>query len=450
MLRIYLLAMLATWLAVGSATADPKDYLDKPAAWFLEEEARQIAANILSFQSELGGWPKNVDTSANQYEGDRRDLDPTYDNGATTDELRFLALMHAATNDIVYQTAFDLGLDYVFQGQYPNGGWPQRYPSGNDYHRHITFNDNAMVRLLEFVRQVATEEGYAFVDEARRNAAGDAFERGIACILQCQIVVNDTLTAWCAQHDEVDFRPRSARSYELATLSGSESVGIVRLLMSIDSPSPEIVQAVEASVEWFKRARLAGIRVVQEEDEEGPDGLNRVVVEDPLAPPLWARFYDIGTNQPVFADRDGVPKSALADIGYERRNGYAWYGGWPQKLLEDEYPAWETRLNAMTAVEQAADGLPEDSALLQNYPNPFNPHTTIEYRIDGFVPVELNVYDALGQKIRTLVDAPQGPGRYRLQWDGRTDGGIAVSSGVYIYRLTAGTHQETRQLVLIK
>jgi len=62
------------------------------------------------------------------------------------------------------------------------------------------------------------------------------------------------------------------------------------------------------------------------------------------APPLWARFYEIGTNKPLFADRDGVAKYDLEDIGYERRNGYAWYGTWPAKLLSDEYPAWKTRV----------------------------------------------------------------------------------------------------------
>ena len=332
---------------VGAAAASPKDYLDKPAAWFAANEAQQIAANILSYQSDLGGWPKNKNTTE-PYQGDRQDLKPTYDNRATTDELRFLARIYTTTNNPVYQTAFDLGLDYIFQGQYPNGGWPQFHPPGNGYHRHITFNDDAMVRLLEFVREVATTENYAFVDDARRQAAMAAFDRGIAAILQCQIEVDDQLSAWCAQHDEINFRPQSARTYELATLSGAESVGITRLLMSIDDPSAEIVQAIEASVAWFEQAKLMGIRVVKEQDEKGPKGFNRVVVKDPQAPPLWARFYEIESNQPIFVDRDGVPKAALADIGYERRNGYAWYGKWPQQLLENEYPAWKKRVAAKT------------------------------------------------------------------------------------------------------
>ena len=59
-----------------------------------------------------------------------------------------------------------------------------------------------------------------------------------------------------------------------------------------------------------------------------------------MAKPIWARYYEIGTNKPFFSDRDGVKKYTIAEIGYERRNGYAWYGDWPQQLLETDYPAW--------------------------------------------------------------------------------------------------------------
>jgi pectate lyase len=344
--RNSVLAAVVVGLAAGPAAAKPGAYLNKPDAWFAGDEAGRVAANVLSHQSELGGWPKNVDTAAAPFMGDPKTIRPTFDNGATTDELRYLARIFAATKDAKYRDAFDRGLDHVLKGQYANGGWPQHHPPGTGYHRHITFNDDAMVRLLGLVREVAKGDTYAFVDDARRKGAAAAFDRGIDCILRCQIKVDGKLTAWCAQHDEIDFRPRPARSFELATLSGAESVGIVRLLMSLDDPSPEVVRAVEAAVTWFEASKLTGIRVDTVKDEKGPRGVNRVVVNDPAAPPLWARFYAIETNRPVFADRDGEPKAHLADIGFERRNGYAWYGAWPRRLVEVEYPAWRKRIAA--------------------------------------------------------------------------------------------------------
>jgi PelA/Pel-15E family pectate lyase len=326
------------------AADGPRQYLKKPTTWFVTDNARRIAANILSHQSDLGGWPKNIDTTAEPYTGDRKDLKPTFDNSATTDELRFLAHIFNAAHDAKYRDAFGKGYDYILKAQYPTGGWPQFYPPpAKTYHRHITFNDDAMVRLMLFLRETYTAADYAFLDDARKTAARAAFDRGVDCILKCQVKVDGKLTAWCAQHDEKDYSPRPARTFELASLSGSESVGIVRLLMSLDHPKPDVIQSVDAAVGWFASAKLTGIKIVQQPDKAAPKGTNKVVIQDPTAPPIWARFYDIETNKPIYADRDGVAKPNLADIGYERRNGYAWLGYWPQTLLEREYPAWKAR-----------------------------------------------------------------------------------------------------------
>ena len=334
---------LALSCGIAAAAEGVSQYLKKPVDWYSGNEAGKIAANVLSYQSPLGGWPKNTDTAKRPYTGDPAQLKPTFDNSATTDELRFLARMYNATKNDAYRAAFTKGYDYILKAQYPTGGWPQFYPPGKQYHRHITFNDGAMARLLEFLRECERGDGYAFLDDARKQAGRAAFDRGIECILKCQIKVGGKLTAWCAQHDEKDYTPRTGRSYELPSLSGAESVGIVRLLMSLDKPSPEVVRAIDAAVAWFESAKLSGIRTVVQDDEKSPSGKNRVVVQDPAAPPLWARFYEIGNNRPLFVDRDGAPKFKLSDIGYERRNGYAWYGVWPQSLLTRDYPAWKKK-----------------------------------------------------------------------------------------------------------
>lgn len=320
-----------------------RSHLKHPDDWYRGEEARKIAANVLSWQSEAGGWPKNTDTDAKPYTGPRDRLSPTFDNGATTDELRFLARMFGATGEARYREAFLKGLDYILNAQYPGGGWPQQFPTGTQYHRHITFNDGAMVRLMNFVREAAAAPAHSFLDEARRARCMQAFEKGVQCILDCQIRVDGRLTAWCAQHDEKTLQPASARTYELASLSGAESVEIVRLLMSIEKPSPRVIEAVEAAVAWFESAKLKGIRVEVRPDPSSPSGTDKIVVQDPAAPPMWARFYEIGTNRPIFCDRDGVPKHNLADIGYERRNGYSWLGYYAQDLLAKDYPAWRSR-----------------------------------------------------------------------------------------------------------
>ena len=95
---------------------------------------------------------------------------------------------------------------------------------------------------------------------------------------------------------------------------------------------------------------------------------------------------------------------------------------------------------------------PERSALLANFPNPFNPETTIPFAVGSAdsAPVELAIFNALGQKVRTLFTGSLPAGLHSLQWDGRSDAGHAVASGAYIYRLQVGTQVQTRRLLLLR
>jgi PelA/Pel-15E family pectate lyase len=311
-------------------------YAKQPNAWFESAEAKVIAANVLSHQSALGSWPKNLDTGAKPLQGNPKDLHGTFDNDATIGELRFLARMVQVTQGPSYLEAFHKGLAHIFQAQYPTGGWPQFYPPGDKYHRYITFNDHCLVNILEFLRDVAGAADFRFVKPPDRETATQAFDRGIACILKCQILVNGDLTAWCQQHDEKTLEARGGRTFEPVAITGGESARIVRLLMSLDKPSPEVVKAVHAACRWYERSKITGIRAVKRDGD-------LVIVSDPKAPPLWARYYEIGTNRPIFCGRDGVVKYDVAQIEAERRNGYAWLGSWPQILLAKDYPAWKAK-----------------------------------------------------------------------------------------------------------
>lgn len=320
----------------GAEATIPSKHRNKPADWFQSEEGRRIADNVLTWQSPHGSWPKNGDTASRAYNGEKEELRGTFDNGATTGELRFLARAFRATGESRYQRAFLKGLDHILVAQYPNGGWPQFYPVSDGYHRHITFNDNSMTRILEFLRDVSLSEDYAFLAEDSRAAAKAAFDGGIQCILDCQIIVDGKRTVWCAQHDEVDLSPRPARSYELASLSGGESAGILLLLMSLDPPSPEVRRAIHAGAAWYESSKVRGIRVVTKPE------VGRVAIKDPNAPVLWARFYEIETNRPFVCDRDGIPKHDFNELGHDRRNGYSWYGNYGEKVA-DAYEHWKLK-----------------------------------------------------------------------------------------------------------
>lgn len=341
-----LVAFLVVLMLCGSAHAvytSARQLLTKSDEWYKSDEAAKHAVSILSYQSPLGGFPKNIDTGGEPYKGDPNELQPTFDNSATTDELRYLARMYNATSDEKYKQSFLKGLDYILKAQYPNGGWPQSYPPGHvNYDKYITFNDGAMARLMFFLKEVAEDKKtYGFIDDTQRKACLDAWDRGVDCILKCQIKVDGKLTAWCAQHDEQDFSPRPARTFEPVSLSGCETVGIVHVLMHVDHPSPEIVRAVDAAVAWLDSVKIPGIKVEDRPQQDTPRGFERFVVEDPSAPPMWARFYEIGTNKPIFSGRDSVIKYKLSEIEIERRTGYQWLKYWPKNLIEKEYPEWK-------------------------------------------------------------------------------------------------------------
>jgi PelA/Pel-15E family pectate lyase len=319
------------------------------AEWLKSTEGKRVVENVMLFQLPSGGWPKNIDMAAPLSDSAKRKLatrddSGTIDNGATYRELRFLARAFSATGDERVRQAFNKGLVYLFEAQYDNGGWPIYYPLKGGYDNHIHFNDNAVSGVLKLMNDVVEDDNpFGFVDAERRRRAEAAFNKGIDCILKCQVVVDDKRTAWCAQHDEETLKPAPARAFEPVSLSGHESVDLVRCLMRVDKPSPEIVAAVRDAVAWLESVKIEGIRVV---DVRTPEGRDRAVKEDPNTPPIWARFYEIGTNRPIFTGRDGVVRYDYSEIERERRLGYAYYGDWPKELLEKEYPAWAAKWNA--------------------------------------------------------------------------------------------------------
>ena len=352
---------LGLWLPLCAAVASAfsgqaaevtwRQCLNQKPTWYATPEAVRIANNVLLYQRASGGWPKNLDmarpldvTDRTRLEGERSRTDGTIDNGATTTQMRFLARVVDATHEVRFEDAFRQGLDCLIAAQYPNGGWPQSFPKPKGYSAHVTFNDNAMVNVLDLLRDIARRRPeYGFVNDTARQRAELAVAKGVDCILRCQVIVRGRRTAWCAQHDAQSLAPAPARSYEHVSLSGSDSVGIVRFLMGIDEPDTQVREAIEAAVGWFREVKLTGIRQVEKRDPALPGGRDKVIVSDADAPPLWARFYEIGTNRPIFSGRDGVIKYSLAEIEHERRTGYAWYTDAPAKLLERDFPKWRER-----------------------------------------------------------------------------------------------------------
>ncbi len=310
-----------------------------------------VAERILLYQRSNGGWPQPggnainytipiSETLKNILKSEKNKLDGCIDDQVTTLEIKTLVATFKKTYNPEYKKSAENGIKYLLSAQNLVGGWGQFYPDTSSYRKHITYNDNAMVNVLWVLKYTAEERNdFEVLDKSLIPQAKNAMIKGIDCILKTQHLQSEKLTAWCAQHDRVTLKPAIARAFELASISGSESVGICYFLMEIENPSSAIKNAINSAVSWLVSVKIIGIKVQDISDSNQPSGKDRIIVSDPNST-IWARFYDLQTNKPFFAGRDSMPKPTLAEIENERRIGYAYYGTWPKKLLATDYPLW--------------------------------------------------------------------------------------------------------------
>jgi PelA/Pel-15E family pectate lyase len=326
--------------------------------FFVQANAQDLQAdNMLLFQRGSGGWSKQFKGKAFDYNvefsaAEKSDIaeeakkdDANIDNGSTAKEIRYLVKTYKKINNPKYLEAAENGIRFLLKAQYKNGGWPQYYPDKSLYRAQVTYNDNAIINTLNVLQDVALKQNDLDIVNAELfEPSAKAVSKGIECILKTQIKVNGKLTAWCQQYDESTLLPAKARAYELPSISGSESVNIVEFLIKQPNPSQEIKNAINAAIEWLQLVKITGYKIVDNPAPGTPKGKDKLLVADSTSI-MWARYYEIETNKPFFCDRDGIKKYSIQEIGYERRNGYAWYGTWAKNLLEKEYPDWLKRMH---------------------------------------------------------------------------------------------------------
>ncbi len=320
------------FLRVYQASGNPRHLAAADAA----------ALALVRGQLESGGWEYRIDfapearpkrayrsdrNTERRGDGRRRNV-TTFDDDNTQSALRFLlALRKQKAGRIAepIREALAYGLAKMIEAQYPNGAWPQRFegrphdasehpvlparfPASWDrvwpkpsYGAYYTLNDNTQSDCIQTMLMA-----WEMMDEDRFLAAA---RRGAEFLVLAQLP--EPQPAWAQQYN---FRvePAWARAFEPPAVCSNESAGAVRLLLKVHAVTGEdrFLEPIPRFLAWLKRSNI------------GPD--------------RWARYYELGTNRPIYGDRDGRIRYNLSEISEERRTGYSWQGSYGIPRLIEE------------------------------------------------------------------------------------------------------------------
>jgi len=204
-------------------------------------------------------------------------------------------------------------------------------------------------------------------------------------------------------------------------------------VLSNDTTSAESYEGVLVQI---SQATLISIN---EYDATFDDGSGPCLVDDDFTSP---EFQINSTDGYIYAFGDTVrPGEVIENI-----RGVYLYSFGSYKIEVRDVEDWGTAVGVNSDFNQ----IPLSYQLKQNYPNPFNPETHIYFEIPQMHDVKLEIYNILGQKVRSLINGAYNPGRHTVTWNGRNDSGMIVPSGVYIYRLHAGSFMVSKKMLMLK
>jgi len=285
--------------------------------------ARDAGRALVWGQRTAGGWDHRVSV-AHLAPGaavpDRRKGHCTFDDDITQGAIDCLMDLDRTLDEPWLDDGVRLGLAFMLESQFPNGAWPQWYPLRGGYHDYYTFNDNTINDCIRVLLDAHRQYGWpALLAGAKRG--GDF-------IIASQLP--EPQAGWAQQYSH-DMKPAAARSFEPAGVCSAVTSRNIRTLvdLAVYTKDAKYLEPIPAALAWLERSKLKA--------------------------DLWARLYEVGTNKPIYGDRDGKVHYTLEEISEERRSGYSWQSSYGVASAAAYYEKVKKAGLEATANEQAAD-----------------------------------------------------------------------------------------------
>ena len=324
------------------------------------EAARRAGRALVWGQRTVGGWDHRVDVShlaPDAAEPERRKGRCTLDDNITQGPIDFLMDLDRTLDEPWLEGGVRLGLAYLLEAQFDSGAWPQWYPLRGGYHDYYTFNDNTINDCIRVLVDAHRQYGRAECLAGAR--------RGGDFIIASRLA--DPQAGWAQQYSH-DMKPAWARAFEPPAVCSAATARNIRTLvdLAVHTRDAKYLKPIPAALAWLERSKLKA--------------------------DTWARLYELGTNKPIYGDRDRKVHYTLEEISGERRTGYSWQGGYGVASAAAYYgKVTETGLEAYAEQREAAR---------KRKPSP----ASLAKREPSLAPRARRAVDALDAKGRWLDD----------------------------------------------
>lgn len=253
-------------------------------------------------QRKEGGWDHRVDVG-HMVPGRspvRQSGNCTFDDNITQGAVTFLMDLDREIDEEWLTSSISRALSFIMAAQFFNGAWPQWYPLIGGYHDYYTYNDNAINDCIRVMFAAHRQYGnHAYLASA---LAGGEF------ILASRL--SEEQPVWAQQYSH-DMQAAWARTFEPPGIDTAVSASNIKMLIDLylNTGDYKYIEPIPAAIDWFERSKLSDN--------------------------LWARLYEVGTNRPIYGDRDSKVHYTLEEISEERRTGYSWQRSWGVSAIEE-------------------------------------------------------------------------------------------------------------------